>query len=62
MDDVTKHLGLAKDAIYRWIERRGLPVQKIGRLRKFKLSEVDEWVRDQDAYVTDDDEHEGAER
>ena len=29
-----------------WIERRGLPARKIGRLWKFKLSEVDKWVRD----------------
>ncbi len=36
---------VAKDSIYRWIEHRGLPTHKIGRLWKFKLSEVDEWVR-----------------
>ncbi len=45
VDDVAKHLDVAKDSIYRWIERRGLPARKIGRLWKFKLSEVDEWVR-----------------
>ena len=45
VEDVAKHLGVVKDSIYRWIERRGLPAQKVGRLWKFKLSEVDEWVR-----------------
>jgi excisionase family DNA binding protein len=45
VDDVAKHLGVVKDSIYRWIERRGLPAQKVGRLWKCKLSEVDEWVR-----------------
>jgi excisionase family DNA binding protein len=45
VDDVANHLDVAKDSIYRWIERRGLPARKIGRLWKFKLSEVDEWVR-----------------
>jgi len=45
VDEVAKHLGVAKDSIYRWIENRGLPAHKIGRLWKFKLSEVDEWVR-----------------
>lgn len=30
---------------YRWRERKGLPAHKIGRLWKFQLSEVDEWVR-----------------
>ena len=55
VDEVAKHLGVAKDSIYRWIENRGLPAHKIGRLWKFKLSEVDDWVRRQDASVTDDE-------
>lgn len=45
VDEVAKHLGVAPDSIYRWIEARGMPAHKIGRLWKFKLSEVDEWVR-----------------
>ena len=45
VEDVAKHLGVAKDSIYRWIDHRGLPAHKIGRLWKFKLSEVDAWVR-----------------
>ena len=44
VEDVARHLGVAKDSVYRWIESRGLPAQKIGRLWKFKLSEVDAWV------------------
>ncbi|HLA33577.1 MAG TPA: helix-turn-helix domain-containing protein [Rhodocyclaceae bacterium] len=28
-----------------WRERKGLPAHKIGRLWKFQLSEVDQWVR-----------------
>jgi excisionase family DNA binding protein len=45
VDDVARHLGVAKDSIYRWIDRRNLPAHRIGRLWKFKLSEVDDWVR-----------------
>jgi excisionase family DNA binding protein len=45
VDDVSKHLGVAKDSVYRWIDHKRLPAHKIGRLWKFKLSEVDEWVR-----------------
>jgi excisionase family DNA binding protein len=45
VDDVAAHLGVRKDSIYRWIEHRGLPAKKIGKLWKLKLSEVDEWVR-----------------
>ena len=44
VDEVSGHLGVAKDTIYRWIETRGLPAHRVGRLWKFKLSEVDAWV------------------
>jgi excisionase family DNA binding protein len=45
VEDVAKHLGVAKDSVYRWIENEGLPAHKLGRLWKFKLSAVDEWVQ-----------------
>jgi excisionase family DNA binding protein len=45
VDELAKHLGVTKDSVYRWIERRGLPAQKIGKLWKFKISEADQWVR-----------------
>lgn len=43
--DVARHLGVVKDTVYRWREHKGLPAHKIGRLWKFQLSEIDEWVR-----------------
>lgn len=45
VDDVAAYLGVVKDSVYRWIDRRGLPAIKIGKLWKLKLSEVDAWVR-----------------
>ncbi|MFN7434520.1 MAG: helix-turn-helix domain-containing protein [Betaproteobacteria bacterium] len=39
--------------VYRWREHRDLPVHRVGRLWKFKLSEVDYWVRAEGA----EDEH-----
>ena len=45
VDDVAAHLGVAKDTVYRWIDSKRLPAQRIGRLWKFKLTDVDEWVR-----------------
>ena len=45
VDDVAGHFGVVRDSVYRWIESRGLPAYKIRRLWKFKLSEVDTWVR-----------------
>src|SRR5256885_363703 len=43
-DDVARHLGIAKDTVYRWVRREGLPAHRVGRLLKFRLSEVDRWV------------------
>lgn len=44
VEEVAQHLGVAKDSVYRWIDTKGLPAKRVGRLWKFKLSEVDEWV------------------
>jgi excisionase family DNA binding protein len=44
VEEVAEHLGVAKDTVYRWIESRGLPARRVGRLWKFKLAAVDEWV------------------
>jgi len=45
VEAVAAHVGVAKDSVYRWIDARGLPAHRVGKLWKFKLSEVDEWVR-----------------
>jgi excisionase family DNA binding protein len=45
VDEVMVHLGVARDTVYRWIEAKRMPAHRIGRLWKFKLSEVDAWVR-----------------
>lgn len=34
-----------KDTVYTWIADKGMPAHKIGRLWKFQVSEVDDWVR-----------------
>lgn len=44
--EIAGYLGVKRDTIYKWIERRSMPAHKMGRLWKFKASEVDEWVRE----------------
>ena len=51
VEEVAEHLGVAKESVYRWIDGKGLPAHKIGRLWKFKLSAVDEWVQRGEARV-----------
>ena len=43
--DVAAHLSVAKDSIYRWVEKKDFPAHRVGRLLRFRLSEVDEWVK-----------------
>ena len=45
VDQIAEHLGVTRDSIYRWIDRKSLPAHRVGRLWKFKVSEVDAWVR-----------------
>ena len=41
MKEIMEYLGVSRDTILDWIERREMPAAKIGRLLKFKISEVD---------------------
>ena len=45
VDEIAAHLGVNPDTVYKWIERKKLPAHKVGRLWKFKASQVDEWVQ-----------------
>ncbi|WP_279221816.1 helix-turn-helix domain-containing protein [Lachnoanaerobaculum gingivalis] len=45
MKEVQKYLGVKCDTILQWISKRNMPAYKVGRLWKFKLSEVDDWLR-----------------
>ena len=43
--EVAAHLQVNKDSIYRWIDAKDIPAHRVGRLLRFRLSEVDEWVK-----------------
>lgn len=45
VDDIAARLRVAKGSVYRWIDKKGLPAYRMGRLWKFEVSEIDEWVR-----------------
>ena len=44
VDEIAVYLGVKRDTVYKWIERKSMPVHKVGRLWKFRRSEADEWV------------------
>jgi len=45
VEQIAEHLGVTRDSIYRWIDSKHLPAHRVGRLWKFKATEVDDWVR-----------------
>lgn len=45
MNEVCDYLGITRDTCLSWIEKRGMPGVKVGRIRKFKISEIDKWMR-----------------
>ena len=42
---IAEHLGVTKDTIHKWIKTGIIPCSRIGKLWKFKKSEVDAWVK-----------------
>src|SRR5664279_5690736 len=35
VEEITVHLGVARDTVYRWIDRKGLPAHRVGKLWKW---------------------------
>ena len=46
MEEICKHLDSSRDTVKKMIRKQGLPAYKIDRKWKFKISEVDSWMRD----------------
>ena len=43
--EVAAHLQVTKESIYRWVDLKSFPAHRVGRLLRFRLSEVDDWVQ-----------------
>ena len=46
IDEAAEHLGVKVVTIRDWIKKdKGIPAHKVGRQWKFKISELEEWVK-----------------
>ncbi len=44
VEEIAQYLGVSKETIYRWLEKGMIPAHRMGKLWKFKPSEVDDWI------------------
>jgi excisionase family DNA binding protein len=44
VEEIARHLNVSKETIYRWLEKEKIPAHRMGKLWRFKPSEVDEWI------------------
>lgn len=45
VEQIAKHLNVKTYTIYKWLERKAMPAHKVGRLWRFRISEIDDWVK-----------------
>lgn len=53
--EIAQHLGVTQDTVYSWIAEKDMPSHRVGRLWKFQVTEVDEWVRSGGASIVVED-------
>lgn len=44
--EAAEHIGVNKDTLQRWITNKIIPCHRIGRLWKFRISEIDSWIQE----------------
>jgi len=45
IEEAAAYLGVTKDTVRNWIRKTDIPAHKIGKLWKFKRSELDSWIK-----------------
>jgi excisionase family DNA binding protein len=55
VDEIAAYLGVKRDTVYKWIDLKGMPAHKVGRLWKFRKEDVDQWVRSGGADASTDE-------
>ena len=45
VEEIAEFLGVSKETIYRWLDKKKMPAHRMGRLWKFQVSEVDKWIK-----------------
>ena len=46
VEELSELTGLSKNTIYCWVSQRRIPFVKVGRLTKFDLQKIDQWIEE----------------
>jgi excisionase family DNA binding protein len=57
VNEIGEHLGVSKETVYRWLDKGKIPAKRVGKLWKFKASEVDRWIENDGADETKQELH-----
>lgn len=49
LKEACEYMGVTRQTILNWISKKGFPAVKVGKLWRFKIDEIDEWIRNCDA-------------
>jgi excisionase family DNA binding protein len=59
MQMIVDYLNISRETVLQWIEKKNMPAHKVGRQWRFKISEVDEWIRSGEAAEKNEQQEEG---
>lgn len=43
--EICEYLKVSRETVLNWINKKNMPAHKVGRLWRFDISEVDEWIK-----------------
>ncbi len=46
LEDIAAHLSVSDDTVRTWVKEGKVPFYRAGKRDKFKIADVDEWVRE----------------
>ncbi|MDR2044454.1 MAG: helix-turn-helix domain-containing protein [Clostridium sp.] len=56
MAAIEKYLSVSRETVLQYINKRNMPAHKLGKQWRFKISEVDEWLRSGNVAEADSDD------
>ena len=45
IEEAAEYMDVTKDTVRNWIKKTSIPAHKVGKLWKFKKSELDAWIK-----------------